>query len=59
MSGQGFEEIEKSSHKHNSFVELKMVNCLTSNVKQNSKEEKKTYTLKDLVAAWYGRCKRF
>ena len=55
ISGQGFEEI-KSNHEHNSFVELKMVNCLTSNVKQNYKE-KKTFTLKDLGAAWYGRCK--
>ena len=57
MSGQGVEEI-KSSHEQKSFVELKMVNCLTSNVKQNYKE-KKTFTLQDLVAAWYGRCKRF
>ena len=35
---RGFKEL-KGSHKCNSFMKLKMVNCLTSNVTQNYKEK--------------------
>ena len=38
MFNQGFKEI-KSSNEHNWFVELKVVDCLTSKVKQNYKEK--------------------
>ena len=53
--GQGFKEI-KCGHEHESFVMLKMVK-LPDILCETELQRKKTFTLKDLVAAWYGRCK--